>query len=200
MALPQPKAISQLDLASPLTSADQFVVVQNGVTKKALFNMLASALDTSCQCTLVSRFDRVCTGADTIEKYFQTYTLPGGVMTSNGDWLEIYATGTAAANINTKTIYFNFGAIKLEVSGPFNDVAWKIDIHIQRITEVRQKISLIYYDGRTFGAGVNKIVEAYENLAYDIPISISGMNSVANVDEICNESFIIKLNKVDTNT
>lgn len=203
---PASKRITELDLATPLTAADLIVVVQNNKTKKSTIAEMQQATDTSCQCTLVSRYNTVGTGADTLEKFFQTYQMPANTLSTDGSWLEIMAWGRYAANNNNKTLKLNFGSTTFTTTALMqNNNFWRINAKAVRtssttqdlFTELNILVPSASGDGTT---GCGNFQTPTENLGNDVAISISGVNGTASANDITCEGLIIRMNYMDANS
>lgn len=190
--------ISQLDAAAPLTGAEQIALDQNSRTKQTTIKAIKDFTDTSCQCTLVSRGRSSSTGADTLETYFETWQMPDNTLSSNGDWLEIFAYGTTAANSNLKTLTLYFGGTSIYVKTiGVNNKGWEIRAKVLRTSSTTQKT---YSVSDTMDAGNHQIKFPTEDLSSTISISISGTNGSASAGDINCEGFFIRLNKVDADS
>lgn len=205
MAKPESKRISSLDTADPLTGAEQLALTQNERTVRATMQAVKSFADSSCQCTLVSRYTNSCTSAVTFEEFLETYILPANTLSTNGSYLDIYITGTFDANATTKTLTFRFGAnlVTLPVK-TYNSVAWFLKLKIQRATATLQRITGYWETVDDVVAAapemLNVLTEPTENLLTDTTLSISGTNGTANEADICLASWIVDLHLLDTNS
>lgn len=209
------KRISQLELANPLSSSDQLVVLQNGRTKRATMDQ---AMDftggAGCECTLVSRYTTVGTDANTLKKYLQTYTVPEGVMNVNGNYLSIHAAGYFAANGNNKLVSVG---IKQDSTGintlfsipnsAYNDDHWTIDLRIQRSAP---NTYVSYFHASVVGnspalqtPGVTHSTGDAIGInwdAGDVQITVEGTNGSASADDITNDTFIVNARLLDPNS
>lgn len=208
------KRISQLELASPLTSSDMIAVVQSGRTKRAPMDNVRSFANSSCQCTLVSRYNTVGTDANTIKKYLHTYTLPDDVMNVDGNWLEIHAAGYFAANGNGKLISVgikqnssgHYALYSIPVS-TYNDDYWEIDLIIQRssqTTYVVGKDVTVTPNAATLQTSGNLLTSGdVTGISWDVAdvqITVEGTNSTASANDIVCHTFIVRANLLDPNS
>lgn len=197
--------ISQMDLAGPLSGAEYFTLVQDGKTKKVQASSFSQVITSSCQCTLVSRFNSVGTDANTLEKFLQTYQMPAGLLRTNGSWLEIIAWGVFSNNTQ-KTIYLNFGSTKVSSgTGTINNMNWSMNSIIGRASGTSQKIKMSIHAEAISGDWQNPFsteenANSSEDLNVSIPISLSAQNGTANANDIVCEGFIIRLNEIDVNS
>lgn len=212
---PQSKRISELDLAGPLTSSDQIVLVQQGKTVRSQLSNAQSLFSDGCQCTLVSRYTTVGTGNNTLLNYLQTYTLPDDIITVDGSWLEIHAAGTFAANGNQKLVSFSLkqNSTGLDANfsipiGAYNDDLWYIDLKLQRSGEQDYVVS---GDGNVYNntAGALQTPQTIPFLgdgngcdwtAGDLQLTIEGTNSTASANDITVNTFIVVAHLLDPNS
>ena len=198
MAFPTPKRITELDLASPLTDADQIAVVQGTRTKRATIAQVKTSTDTSCQCTLVSRYNTVGTDANTLEKFFQTYQLPADTLSTDGSWLEIFAWGSTAANGNLKTLTARFGGSTIYTNSvALNNRKWDFTAKVIRTSSLGQ---ITFAFSSTFNSSSGQEAAPTEDMGNDIAVSISGTNGTASASDITCEGFIIRVNYMDANS
>lgn len=202
-----PKRISQLDAAGPLTGAELVPLVQNSRTKYATMDTLSVYGDTSCQCTLVSRYNTVSTSADTTETFAQSYTLPANTLNTDGSWLEIMAWGSFAANNNNKTITLYFGSTTFSQTYSTtngNAGRWIINARLIRSSSSTQAgfVEILANKDITpnSSSGNTTIVAGSENMASDVVISVSITNGTASAADIVSNGLLIRLNKVDADS
>lgn len=213
MAFPTPKRITELDLSSPLTDADQIAVVQGTRTKRATIAQVKTATDSACQCTLVSRYNTVGTDANTTKKYLQTYTLPYDTLTSNGSWLEIYASGLFAANGNTKTATIELKQDSTGLSqsnattaSAFNNDYWAIKLKVQKSSDttyvVDSYVSVVPNEVTMQTPSVFQSVGDVSNMDWgnDLQICVTGTNGTANANDIQVMQFIVVAHLLDPNS
>ncbi len=207
MAKPEPKRISELDLAGPLTGAEQMVFVQNERTVRGSLDSLSDFVDRSCQCTLVSRFETTCTSAVTFEEFLETYTLPANTLPTAGSYLDVFAKGTMAATATTKTVTFTIGSSTYSFpTAVYNDYVWFLYVKIQRVLSNSFRISgkweIFPNSAALQTPEVLRInaTEEGENLLIDQPMSISAENGTANANDICVESWIVDLHLLDADS
>lgn len=215
MAFPTPKRITELDLASPLTDADQIAIVQNNRTKRATIAQVNAATDTSCECTLVSRYTEVGTDANTLTKYLYTYQLPSDTLNVDGAWLEIYASGYFLNNANSKEISIEldstatgYNASLCTASNTFNDKYWEMTLRIQRSSSnnlrIDQQVKVNSYSPLLVAPVSRHIVSeatGFKNVwANDLSISVIATNGTANANDITCSQFIVRANLLDANS
>lgn len=207
------KRISQLDAGSPLSGAEQIPAVQNTRTVHITPDQIKAFSDTSCQCTLFSRYNAVGTDAVTTKKYLQTYTLPADTLPTDGSWLQIHAAGTFAANGNTKLISIGIkqtstGLNQLSSipSFGFNDDTWSIDLRVQRSSEtsyvIYKHVTVTDNAATLQTPGELQTIGDVSSMSWlqDLQITVEGTNSTASANDIVCKSFIGVAHLLDTNS
>lgn len=208
------KRISQLDLAGPLSASDVFPVVQNGKTKRATVEQMQSITEDSCECTLVSRYTSVGTDANTLKKYLYTYTLPEGIMNVDGNYLEIHAAGSFAANGNNKLVSVgikqNSTGYQIAFSVPLsghNDDSWMIDLRVQRSSSgalmAHRYVSVIDNSPTLQTPAVIHGITSSTGVDWDsgdVQITVEGTNGTASANDIVCDTFIIEAHLLDPNS
>lgn len=213
MAQPTPKAISQLDAAGPLSGAEQLAGVQDTRTKKITVDQIKEYSDTSCQCTLFSRYNAVGTDAVTTKKYLQTYTLPAETLPTDGSWLQIHAAGTFAANGNTKLVSVGIkqtstglNQLSSTPSFAFNDDTWSIDLRVQRSSAssyvIYKHVTVTDNAATLQTPGELQTIGDVSSMSWlqDLQITVEGTNSTASANDIVCNSFIGIAHLLDTNS
>lgn len=217
MAKPQPKRISQLDASSPLTGAEQIALVQNTKTVKTTLATVKDYTDTSCQCTLASRYNEVGVPATTVTYTFQSYTVPANTLSTDGSWLHITAVGKFAATANAKTSGIGFKQNNISVSSigratgsyVYNDYYWSIELKVQRSsssTFMRTAfVNIIPYNAGSQYA--NTSVDSYTDYvsgtidwSNDIQIFTFGDSASGTANDITCGQFIVSVNHLDVNS
>lgn len=193
------KRITQLDAAAPVTGTEQIAIVQETRTKRMYLSDLRTYTDTSCQCTLVSRYNSVGTDADTKIKYLQTYQMPPDTLSTNGSWLEIYAWGALANSGNFKTLYITFGGHTFATPLFNGGNIWELNTKIVRVSQNSQR-AFHKYDISGTASGNEVPTTLTSDLATQIPISVAGKNNTASADDIVCHVFIIRMNKMDADS
>lgn len=188
--------ISLWDAAAPLSGSENIPMIQEGRNVRIQVQNFKTFTDTSCQCTLVSRYDTVGTDADTKIKYLQTYSMPPNTLDTNGSWIEIYAWGLLNSPGNQKTLYLYFGSA-LSSTGIFTGGSyWYFYTKILRTSANTQKIFSEYnVPGVVSGADVGASLT--EDLTSQVQISIAGKNNSASANDVVCHSLIVRVNKVD---
>src|SRR3990167_2219846 len=81
-----------------------------------------------------------------------TYSLAGGVLGTNGDYVEVIAWGTCGATANNKQIklYFGATAIMTSTNSPANTVDWNIHAIIARSAATTQDTTANFMATSTF--------------------------------------------------
>lgn len=206
MAKPEPKRISQLDAAGPLTGAEQMPIVQNERTVYATTATAKEFFDTSCSCTLVSRYTDSCTAADLLENYLKTYTLPANTLSTDGSYLEVYMAGTFAANGNDKSVNFYLDSHVWSVPlATYNNYTWFLHLTIQRSTSGTSRTSgkweLIPTSAALQTPEVIAILDDDDvDWTIDQQLAITGTNGTANADDICVSVWTTDLHLLDANS
>lgn len=211
----EPKRISELDLANPLTDADFFPVVQDGRTKRTTYDQVRTGAQDGCQCTLVSRFTTVGTSANTTKKYLYTYSLPSDVIQTDGSFLSIHAAGLFAANTNTKTVGLEIRQVSTGLSltleiPPFgyNNDYWMMDFRIQKsgdnayvlytyVSVVNNTTSPLQTPGVLHSVGDGT---GTDWSAGDLQFCITATNGTATANDITCNTFIIEGHLLDANS
>lgn len=201
MAKAEPKRISQLDASSPLTGAEQIALVQNTKTVKTTLATVKDYTDTSCQCTLFSRYDSIPT-ATSLSYYFNTYTVPGGTLNNDGDWLHVWVNGTFAANANLKTAGMSIsqGAFNQAITitaGNYNNQSWGTEFRIQRTSLTTFKVIGTFHVDTISDIFVQSFSGV--NFSADILLSAYGYSLTA-AGDVTLESWIGQVNKLDPNS
>lgn len=211
MALPPGKIISQLDLATPLSNSDLIAVVQGIGTKRATILQLKDAIESSCECTVLSRYNAVTTGSNALTYYLQTKILDANTLPTDGSWLQLFAFGTFAANGNSKScgININQGAYNQNFTvdtAIYNDFAWEINARFQRKTQTTGKLVIQFElvsnpGGMAVSEARKKDVIDITGIDFsnDIQFGVIGINGSASADVTC-ESFIGVPYPMDPNT
>lgn len=209
----EPRRISQLDLAGPLTSADQLAIVQGTVTKRTTLSSLSSLMEDACECTLASRYNTRSSSALALT-YLDSYVMPENTLATDGSWLEIYATGTFAGNNNNKYASVNISSpstgYSLNFSFPtdtFNTMDWEISIRVQRKTELKARvIGKCIATPQTIGTMTadETFTQKYEDADLDFGngmyFSVSGFSGTAASGDVTMDSWIIEAHLLDPNS
>lgn len=215
MAAPQPKRITELDLANPLTDADLIAVVQANRTKKARMSSVKQLIDTSCQCTLVSRYNTVGSLALPIST-LQSYVMPDLTLPTNASWLSIYAAGGFAHNGNSKAIKLNIttpSGLDMDFplpSAPYfndgvNDAFWEMRIKIQRSSEITATVTSLFTLHDDSGSASNPttyftITSPLNNIDFGNTIQFNLIAEGSAANDVTVTPFIIEAHLMDANS
>lgn len=124
------------------TMSGLFTVSNTGVATKVDYQISEQIYVTTTNVTNVGG-----AGLETLA----TYTIPAGVLSVNGDAVEIIACGTTAATANAKSIRINFFGTDIAINnttGSPNAVFWKYHAIIYRIDNINVKCSIsIIFNG-----------------------------------------------------
>lgn len=208
------KRISQLDAASPLTGAEQIPIVQEGRTVRIQVQNFKTFTDTSCECTLVSRYNENGWGnaVNTDVNYLQTYT-DSLILPTDGSWLEIFASGYYSANNNGKVaaIEISQGVFVTQFQvpniSPHNDERWEISIKLQRTSQT-DYLAIARYEIVAVSLGLEapqlsiKKYTASNQINWNnaMTISVIGQTDVAAANDVVLQSWIMRVNQQDANS
>lgn len=210
MAFPTPKRITELDLASPLTDADQIAIVQGTRTKRATIAQVKTSTDTSCQCSPVSRFTQVGNAANTLQQYLYTWQMPEDFLSTTGSWLDIDITGQFAANTDDKFIYLEFGGSNIISGAQFsgadgNSKFWHLKAKVTRKTQTSQTITgHITAMPRSGFPDTPKALgfktTGGEDLGNSVNVQFSVVSSTATANNILVDDFHVVVHYLDANS
>lgn len=136
------------------------------------------------------------TTAVTTEETLYSGTLSGGTLSTDCDFIEIYACGTTGANANNKTIKLKFGATVFDSgANALNADNWEFRATVLRTGATTQKMSghFIAGDATSHFGQFNYYDTPAETLANDITIAITGQNGTASANDIVLEMITVKL-------
>lgn len=201
MAQPEARRISQLDASAPLSGAEQFVLVQNTRTVKTTLTDIKNYSDTSCQCTLFSRYATKTT-TTSLTNYLDTYTIPEDTLPTDGSWLHVYVNGTFAANGNLKTAgmqidYVAFSQAFTITLGNYNNQTWEAVFRIQRTSQTTFKIVAMYHVDTLSDVAIASFSGV--DFSSEIQLSAYGYSFTA-AGDVTLESWIGVVNKLDANS
>lgn len=215
MANPRAKRFSQYDAAAPLSGAEQLLLLQNEHVKITPLNNIKQFTDTSCQCTLASRYTESGTGNNTLKTYLHTYTLPANTLSTDGSWLDIFAAGYFAANGNNKLVAIGIASTATGLDGnhgtpnfAFNDDFWEIALRVQRINSdsfmVTKKVTVVANSASLGTPGMFQTITDVGTFSglwlNDVQLSVNATNGTASADDITCSSFIVVAHLLDTNS
>lgn len=126
------------------------------------------------------------------EEILKTYTLPGGMLDTDGDQLEIIAIYQTAANANVKTITLKFGATTLGTTGAvaYNATTIVVRAVVNRVDGTNQSAIC------TISTSTGVVFVAYttpgETLSADLDIQMCATNGVASAGDIIARSWSIR--------
>lgn len=131
--------------------------------------------------TETTQVGNVGTGEDTLF----TYSLPAATLATNGHSVKLRASGTFAANGNTKTLKVKFGATTIvSTAGAFQQ-RWVVDCEIIRTGATTQKCNCTVVGSDT-GITHSTYFTAAETLSGTIALVITG--EATNTDDIVKEA------------
>lgn len=210
MAAPQPKRITELDLANPLTDADLIAVVQNNRTKKATLAQIQSVTDTSCECSPVSRFSQLGNAANTSRQYLHTWQMPPDFLPTAGSWIDIDISGQFAANTDTKIIYLQFGSSNIISGVQFtgsdgNSKFFKLRAKVTRATSTTQTMTGSIIAMPRAGLPAAPVALGFkasggENLANSVNVQLSVETDTATANNILIDDFHVVVHYLDANS
>lgn len=125
-----------------------------------------------------------------------TFTLEANILVNDGDFIEITAFGTYAANANNKTVKLHFGSTEIfaTAANAANDGAWKFKAIVIRTAAATQKAITDMETDQSTVQGDSSYSCDYttpsETLSGDVVIKCTG-EAVANND-IVQEGLIVK--------
>jgi hypothetical protein len=147
-----------------------------------------------------SSFTAVGTPANTTETDLQTYSLPAGTLSNNGQGVRIRASGTYAATTRSRAARLYFGATVIASSGPTPTSTltnWFLDIIVHRTGATSQLGSGIsinnFVNSGTNTAGAARSTPG-ETLSGAVTIKVTGQSggsAVAN-DVVCDQ-FVVEV-------
>lgn len=126
-----------------------------------------------------------------------TYSLPANMMQNNGDYLEIEAWGTYAANANNKTVTLNFGSQVILTTGAIaaNSGSWKINASIVRLSPTTQEINAQIIAGNASVTTSSTRTAGTQDLTAAVTIKCTGAATSDN--DIIQKIMITKLSPND---
>lgn len=126
-----------------------------------------------------------------------TYTLPANMMKNNGDYLEIEAWGTFAANDNPKNVTLEFGSQVILTTGSTspNGGSWRIGASILRLSASTQEIDAFIISGNTSISTFSIRTAGMQDLTQSVIIKCTGTGSATG--DISQKAMIIKLSPND---
>lgn len=209
MAFPTPKRITELDLASPLTDADQIAVVQGTRTKRATISQVMDITDTACQCSPVSRFTQVGNAANTLVQYLHTWQMPANTLPTTGSWLDIDISGQFAANADIKIVTLTLGTDIVGAatysSSDANSKFWKFKAKVTRATQTTQTLTgCITAMPRAGSPDTPKALgfkaSGAQNLGNSINVKLSVQTDTATANNILVDDFHVTVHYLDANS
>lgn len=122
-----------------------------------------------------------------------SYTLDGDSLTTNGDVLQIEASGIVASNANNKTITLNFGSQEILTTGSVvaNDGSWNIKATIILTGVNSQEIMATIISNNTNITDSATRTIGSQTIANDIIIKCTGTGGAS--DDIIQHSLLINL-------
>lgn len=126
------------------------------------------------------------TAADTNETDLWSYTLPANTLSANGKALRITASGSCAANGNTKTVRFYFGASSITVNNATaapNGVDWFAEVLVIRTGAGAQRATGTRFVSTVTQSAFSTLAPT-ENETANIVIKVTGQNGTAAADDI----------------
>jgi hypothetical protein len=127
-------------------------------------------------------------GVDTLD----TYTVPAGTLSTNGDFLRICAWGEFAANANTKQVKADFDTHTLFASGglALNGTSWRLDVTLSRVSATTQRGTAGWVSSDTLLRGSSATTNPARTLANALVFKITG-EATAN-DDIIQRGMIVE--------
>lgn len=172
--------ISDIDLITNPPAAG-YILTYNAVTHKAEF------LPKSFKNVLVNDIGNVGTDANIIEKTLKEYTIPGGTLVSNGDFIKVEFYMNFIQSDFEKTIYLYFGAAPSLIynSVIYKDTLLKAEINIVRVSPTTGILESVGYfntlPAKVIGYTYFTFTETWAN---NLVIRVSGKNSFALANSI----------------
>lgn len=153
----------------------------------------ATAYDCVTNGTLLASVDTAQrANGTTIETTLSSFSLTASTLGSNPKGIKVSAGGTYAANANTKTLKFYFGATSVTLyTGAQNGGSWNFYAYVIRTGAATQKIVGLYSGVAAAGTVVNTTVSttAAETLSGAITVKTTGQSGTAGSD-VLQEVFI----------
>lgn len=111
-----------------------------------------------------------------------SYTVPGGMLTRNGDKLIVRAHGTATSQANAKTIKVKFGSATLTlINALASDIgSYRLEVHITRLSATTQRIDGFLIAGTNVsGANISVSTTGSETLSGSVALKTTLQNATA---------------------
>lgn len=145
------------------------------------------------------------TPASTSETTLASYTLPGGTLDTNGDYILVEASGSFGATGNDKRLKFKFGSTIIDTGVVTeNDYNWRVSIKVYRMAAATQKHDAAYRISANSGSGLgstitggNPVGTASETLANNISIQVTGQSPTTGAaNDVVLETMTVSHHKV----
>ena len=161
---------------------------------RGVINALIQSINTGVGGLINAQTAAVSTGATTAETTLQTYTLPGGTLSTAGQSVRVTCWGGTGANANNKTMKLYFGAsVVTTPTAGTNNKGWTLDYVAMRRTATTQG-----FDGNGLvdtTAVTPNTADGSETLASNIVIKCTGTNGSASASDITAQGMIVELIK-----
>lgn len=125
----------------------------------------------------------------TVETDLVTPKLSPGMLDVNGRIVRIVATGSFAANGNTKTLRSYLGAVGTTIFAVTTSGGrWRVEIEIMRDSATAQRLNALVQIGATVLAPVNAALA--QTLANDLSLKLTGQSSAASSDIVLDMVYV----------
>ncbi len=124
-----------------------------------------------------------------------SYSVPASTLAANGDYLEIIAFGTFAANANSKRLKLYYGSTVLIDSGAQNQNggSWEMRGTVIRTAAATQKASAIFVSATTLFTDDASYTAPTETLSGAVTVKCTGEGVADN--DIVQQGLIVRLHK-----
>jgi len=125
-----------------------------------------------------------------------TYSVPANTLIATGDYLDIDAFGTFAANVNNKTLKLHFGATTVISTGALaiNSGSWRITAKVIRTGAATQKIIATVTTSNALLVSSVAYVTAAETLSGAVVLKCTGEATSDN--DVVQEALIVKYGQI----
>lgn len=160
----------------------------------ATLNSLIQSINTGVGGLMNAQTGAVSTSATTVETTLQSFTLPGGTLSTAGQAIRVTCWGGTGANANNKTMKLYFGSTSIATpTAGTNNKGWFLEMIVMRRTATTQGfLGKGVVDTTSVSPGT---ADAAETLANNILIKCTGTNGTASATDITAQGMITELIK-----
>lgn len=143
------------------------------------------------------------TGANTTETSFQSYTIPAGALSANGDFLDFEVYGLTAANGNTKrlrariaiTAPLTGGTLVLDTGAVAYAGGWHMWMRFTRLSNTTVRVQTRFLATRNAGNLDNSNI----NTNTITPVTVNNLDSLTNIIEVSATNGTAAANDITSN-